>query len=72
MLRHRLLEFLTVLYLAVQLVVTNVLKLVPQEFNLNEAYLYAPLEEINVSDTNLSESNIVVRKHMMLPFLVMV
>jgi hypothetical protein len=42
--------------------VTNVLKLVPQEFNLNEAYLYAPLEEINVSDTNLSESNIVVRK----------
>ena len=24
--------------------------------------LYAPLEEINVSDTNLSESNIVVRK----------
>ena len=51
-----------VLYLAVQLRVTNVLKLVPQEFNLNEAYLYAPLEEVNVSDTNLSESNIVVRK----------
>ena len=42
--------------------VTNVLKLVPQETNLNEAFLYAPLEEGNVSDTNLSESNIVVRK----------
>ena len=42
--------------------VTNVLKLVPQETNLNEAFLYAPLEEANVSDTNLAESNIVVRK----------
>lgn len=42
--------------------VTNVLRLVPQEFNLNEAFLYAPLEELNVSDTNISESNIVVRK----------
>ena len=42
--------------------VSNVLKLTPQEFGLNEAFLYAPLEETNVSDTNISESNIVVRK----------
>ena len=42
--------------------VTNALKVAPQEFNLNNAYLFAELEEANVSDTNITSSSVIIRK----------
>ena len=36
--------------------------MVPQEFNLNNAYLFAELEEANVADTNITSSSVIIRK----------